>query len=223
VRLGIDVHGAFAEYVRVPQRFVWPLPPELPDTIAALTEPLAVAVHGHKKGQPAEGERVLVYGTGVIGLLSLQLAVLAGAEVTAFDIVEPRLDIARRLGARRIIQSLSDLDKEGGSFSLVYEISGVPGALSETVKLCAPGGRVVLTGLPDREFPVLTTPIVRKELTIMGSMIYENEFPEAIGLLRDRKIDVQPLISGSCPLEKLQEALEGFRSPNRVKTLIHIS
>ena len=222
VRLGIDVNGGFAEYVRVPQKYIWRLPENLPDSRAALTEPLAVALHGHKKGHPVPGEKVLVYGAGVIGLLYLQLAILAGGDVTAFDIAEPRLAIAKNLGAKRTVRSLSDLEKESGTFSLVYEISGIPEALSHIVRLCAPGGRAVLTGLPEHEYPVLTTPIVRKELTIQGSMIYQDEFPAAIDLLHGGEINVQPLISDTYPLEKLQEALEDFRSPKRVKTLIRI-
>ncbi len=98
VRLGLDVDGVFAEYVTAPRKYVWTLPEGLSDSAAALTEPLSVALHGFQKSAPAAGDRVLVYGTGTIGLFYVRLAVLAGARVSAFNTSAPRLEVARKLG-----------------------------------------------------------------------------------------------------------------------------
>ncbi|MGQ9645830.1 MAG: zinc-dependent alcohol dehydrogenase [Thermodesulfobacteriota bacterium] len=222
VRLGLDIDGVFAQFIAVPQKNIWPLPEDLSFSVATLTEPLSVAVHAIEKCPPAPGEKVLVYGAGIIGLLSVQLAVLAEAWVAAFDIAEPRLALAMELGAKEAFYSMADLEKERGSFSIVYETSGVPEALSHIVRLCSPGGRVVLTGLPESEFPLSTTQIVRKELVVQGSMIYTDEFRTAIDLLKQRKIRTDLLFSETYPLERLPEAMESFKSSKRVKTLIGI-
>lgn len=222
IRLGLDTDGVFAQYIAVPKGNVWHLPEDLPFSAGTLTEPLSVVIHGIEKCPPSPGERVLVYGAGIIGLLFVQLAVLAEGWVAAFDIAEPRLALAMELGAKKVFGSMADLDKEAASFSIVYETSGVAEALSHIVRLCSPGGRVVLTGLPDSEFPLSTTQIVRKELVVQGSMIYKDEFRTAIDLLMQKKIKTQLLISETYPLERLKEAMEGFKSPKRVKTLIQI-
>jgi 2-desacetyl-2-hydroxyethyl bacteriochlorophyllide A dehydrogenase len=221
VRLGLDVHGAFAEYVAAPESFVWALPEGLPFEAAVFAEPLSVAFHGFCKALPHPGERVLVYGAGAIGLLFVQLGVLAGADVSATDIAEPRLALAAELGAKRVFNSL-ELQAEADSFSIVYETSGVPGALAQIVTLSAPGGRVVLTGLPDRESPLHSALITQKELSILGSMIYANEFPAVLNLLKEGKIRVGPLLTEMTPLDELGQALADFRSPHRVKTVITI-
>jgi 2-desacetyl-2-hydroxyethyl bacteriochlorophyllide A dehydrogenase len=222
VRLGLDIDGVFAQYVAVPQKNIWPLPEDLPFSVGTLTEPLSVALHGIEKCPPTPGEKVLVFGVGVIGLLFIQLAVLSEGWVAAFDIAEPRLAMAMELGAKKAFSSMTDLEKETGSYSIVYETSGIAEALSHIVKLCSPGGRVVLAGLPEGEFPVSTSQIVRKELIVQGSMIYKDEFQIAIDLLHKGKIRTELFISRTYPLEKLPQAMEDFRSPKRVKTLIQI-
>jgi L-iditol 2-dehydrogenase len=222
VRLGLDVDGVFAQDVCVPRPYVWSLPEGLTVPEAALAEPLAVALHAFRKSQPAPGERVLIYGAGVIGLLIVRLAVLAKARVAASDIARERLAVARELGAETIYPSFAELEKDAGSFSVMYDTSGVADAFSNLVKTAAPGGRIVLTGLPHREFPLLTSMIVRKELTVRGSMIYTDEFPAALDLLKRGEMKTERLITGTYPLEMLSLALEDFRSPDRVKTLIRI-
>jgi len=109
VRLGVDCNGVFADYVTAPANYVWPIPDGLSDEVAVLTEPLAVAAHGINQAPPRPGDRVLVFGAGVIGLLTLQLARLRGAEVTACDLADQRLALARQLGAARAINGKESL------------------------------------------------------------------------------------------------------------------
>ncbi len=222
VRLGLDVHGVFAEYVAAPESFVWALPEGLPYETAVFAEPLAVAFHGFRAALPHLREKVLVYGAGAIGLLFVQLCALAGADVSALDVAEPRLALAAELGARPLLASTSELQDNADSFSIVYETSGVPEAPGQIVALSAPGGRVVLTGLPDKESSVPSALITRKELNILGSMIYTDEFPAVLDLLKEGKIRVTPLLTEVRPLDEVGQALADFRSPRRVKTVISI-
>jgi 2-desacetyl-2-hydroxyethyl bacteriochlorophyllide A dehydrogenase len=220
IRMGIDGDGAFAEYAAVPARYVWRLPEGLSYRDAALTEPLAVAVHGIAKCPPTEKDRVLVYGAGAIGLFYIQLAVLAGAQVAVLDIAEPRLAVARQLGAAVTFSSKAQLEEAGGGFTLVYETSGTSDALANIVQWCVPGGRILLAGLPKEDSTFSTVLITRKELLIQGAIIYCDEFSQALDLLAQGKIRTDLFITNVCPLEELPAALADFRSPSRVKDLI---
>jgi len=221
-RLGIDINGVFAEYAAIPESALFPIPDSLSDEIAVFTEPLAVAAHGMNLVSPDREDRVLVFGAGVIGQLTLQLALLKSRDITACDLVEPRLDLAKRMGAKQTIGAGSSLDDRETSFDVIYETSGAPAALEIAINLAAQGGRIVLLGLPGESHPIHTTQIVRKELRIIGSMIYTDEIPECINILDQGLIKTEPLVSGIVPLEELRENLENFNLPDRMKTLVKI-
>ena len=89
----------------------------------------------------------------MIGQLTLQLAILAGAEVTACDLSAYRLDLARQLGAAHTIGPDQSLADHGGSFDLIYETSGAPMALSRSVELAAPKASIVMVGLAAESYP----------------------------------------------------------------------
>jgi len=222
VRLGIDVNGVFAQYVKVPARYAWPIPEGLDDRTATLTEPLAVAAHGVKILPPAEGDRVLIIGAGVIGLMTLLLAKLEGANVAVSDLLTEHLSMARDMGADSAFQVGGDIEPEPSSFDLIYETSGAPSGLADAIGLAAPGGRIALQGLPGTEHPVSTTMIVRKELTIRGSMIYTDEFPGVLELLKSGRIDPNPLISGMIGLDDVDNAIQNFTAPDRFKVLVSL-
>ncbi len=223
VRLGLDIDGVFAEYVAVPERYVWKLPAGLAWETAALTEPLSVALHGIHKITPKSGDRVLVYGTGAIGLLYVQLATLFGAGVTAFNRSEERLAAALKLGATRAISSQGELEAQGGDFNIIYETSGSAEALAAIIQLAAPGARILLTGLPETSSPIPASLIVRKELAIKGAMTYIDKFGEAIAMLQKNSIRTDILITNVYPLDKLPAVLADFRSPFRIKDILAIS
>lgn len=221
IRLGIDVNGVFAQYTVAPARYVWPIPDSLVNETAIFVEPMAVAYHAMSKCPPRKGQRVLIFGAGVLGLILTQLVTLKGSTVFGFDLVQQRLDLAERLGAKSGFQE-ADLLAEQGPFDVIFETSGAPGALSQAIDLAAPGASIVVAGLPAVPHPVLTTPIVRKELRIFGSIIYTDEFPEVIKLLESGQFKTQPLISGIYDLAELPAALDSFCEPHRVKSLIRV-
>ncbi len=206
VRLGVDTNGVFAELAVVPADYVWPVPDDLEDEVAVFTEPVAIIVHAIKIRAPQDGERTLIFGAGIMGLLTLQLAASTGAEVTACDIVESRLEMESFFGA----------------FDVIYETSGAPGALDQVIRLAAPLGEIVVLGLPGKDHPVPTDLIVRKELQIMGSLIYTNEFPESMDILKSGKIKTKLLNTGKLSLNELDNALREFTSPERMKMLVEI-
>jgi L-iditol 2-dehydrogenase len=220
VRLGIDTNGVFAQYVKVPSRYVWPVPDSIDDRTAALTEPLAVAAHGVKILPPAKGDRILIIGAGVIGLLTLLLVKLEGADLTVSDLLTEHLSLAKKMGASATFQVGGDRELEPASFDLIYETSGAPSGLADSIGLAVPGGRIALLGLPGPDYPVSTTQIVRKELSIVGSMIYTNEFPGVLEVLESGRIDPTPLISDEIGLEDLDNVIKNFNMPDRFKVLV---
>jgi len=222
VRLGVDTNGVFAELVKAPADYVWPVPEGLEDDVAVFTEPLAVTVHAMKICAPQVGDRTLIFGAGIMGLLSLQLAAAKGAEVTACDIVESRLEMAKQLGASRVIGTKEPVESFYDAFDVIYETSGAPGALDQVIRLAAPLGKIVILSLPGKDHPVPTDLIVRKELQIMGSLIYTNEFPESMDILKSGKIKTDLLNTGKLSLNELDNALREFTSPERLKMLVEI-
>lgn len=223
LRLGVDINGVFADYVVVPEKAVRVIPDSLPNEVAVFAEPLAVAAHAMKVAQLERTDRVLVLGAGVIGQLTLQMALLHCQDITTCDLVPSRLELARQMGARRTISDNQELESCDSAFDVVFETSGAPAALEMSIKLAAPGGKIVLLGLPGQSHPVPTVQIVRKELKILGSMIYTDEIQGSIEILAQGLIQTRPLISGIVPLEQLGESLENFSSPQRMKTLVAIS
>ncbi len=220
IRLGIDTNGVFAQYVKVPSRYVWPVPDALDDRTAALAEPLAVAAHAVKKLTPSEEDRVLIIGAGVIGLMTLLLAKNKGADLTVSDLIAEHLSMAADMGADRTFKVGGDRELKPSSFDLIYETSGAPSGLANAVGLAAPGARIALLGLPGKEHPVLSTQIVRKELSVVGSMIYTDEFPDVLELLQSGRIDPSPLISDVIGLVDLDSAIKNFNAPDRFKVLV---
>lgn len=221
VRLGIDVDGVFAEYVVVPCNSVMVLPEELAAEKAIFIEPLAVVYHAFTKARPAAGQRVLVIGAGVMGLLAIQLIRSAGAHPVALDPQTARADIARRLGAAAMLHDAAEL-AEHEPFDMIYETSGAPQSLNLALEHAAPAARIVLIGLAGTPSPVTSSLIVRKELQIFGAMIYTDEFSAAQALLEQDLVDVEVLISDRCQLADVPQRLGAFSDPQRIKTVVYI-
>lgn len=178
--------GAAAEYVVVERGMVRLLPEGVTVRRAALAEPLAVALHALGKAGKVEGERVLVTGSGPIGLMAVAAAAAAGARVTATDVLPGPLARARQLGASATVDvSAEDLDES--AFSVVLECSGVPQSISAALRAVRPAGTVVQVGmLPDADRALNLAPFIAKEVRYLGSFRFADEIDAAIDLLAER-------------------------------------
>ena len=221
-RLGVDINGVFAELVKVPARYIWPIPQGIADEVAVFAEPLAVGIRAMKKAAPQPDNKVLIFGAGVMGLLTLQLAALRGARISALDLSKKRLELAQKLGAHQTIDPELPVESCFNTFDLIYETSGAPAALDLSVRLAAPKGKIVVLGLPGREHSVSADLIVRKELQILGSLIYTDEFPKSLETLKAGQIQTGLLTSARIGLSDLHQALKDFNAPGRIKTLVQI-
>ncbi len=225
--VGIDVDGCFAEAVRVPERCCWPAPPGVADDDLLMTEPLAVVVRAVARGAVRPGESAAVVGGGTLGLLALQVLRGRGARVLVVSRTSRRFALARELGADAMHGvGDGDLAAAAGTFSgregvdVVIETAGTPEAVTHALTLVRPGGRVVLTGLPHEPTPVVFFSVVRREVTIAGSMIYQDEFPEAMRLIAAGTVRTRPLVTHRFGLDAIGEAFIAHRQPDSIKVAV---
>jgi len=178
--------GAASEYLVVEDHMIRALPDGLPLERAALAEPLAVALHAVGRAGGIAGARVLVIGTGPIGLLVIAAAARAGAAtIAASDVRQAPLDRATRLGASATMLVGRD-DIPGESFDVVFECSGVAVSLTTAVRAVARAGTVVQVGmLPNAEIAVNLAPLLAKEATVRGAFRFSDEIDDAIALLAE--------------------------------------
>lgn len=207
--------GAFAEYVTVPKRLVYPFPDTLSFEYAAMVEPLAVAVHAVDLSNIREGDTALVVGAGTIGLLVLQAARLAGCSaVYVVDVDPSRLELASQLGATAVINAkttdavaeIKRLTSDTG-VHVALEAVGSTATIKTAVESVRKGGTVTLIGnvVATAEIPLQA--VVSRQLRLQGSAASAGEYPRCIELLASGRVNVQPLISVVAPL---QEGAEWF-------------
>ena len=227
IAVGIDVNGGFAEQACVPARCCWPAPAGIAPDQLMLAEPLAVVVRAVARGEAAAGESAAVLGVGALGLLAIQVLKAKGLRVLAVGRASRREELARALGADgfattegggAMVATRRFSGREG--VDLVVETAGTALAVEQAIELARPGGRVVLTGLPHEASTVNFFSVVRREIRIAGSMIYQREFPEAIALLSEGKVQVGNLITHRFPLERLADAFVAHRSPDAIKVCV---
>jgi 2-desacetyl-2-hydroxyethyl bacteriochlorophyllide A dehydrogenase len=223
--VGIDVDGGFAQQARVPEACCWVPPAGISDAQLLLTEPLAVVVRAVGRGGPRQGEAAAVVGAGTLGLLAIQVLKHRGLRVLAVGRSDRRLGLARELRADAVAVAGAG-DEAGREFSgregvdLVVETAGTARAVEQAVALSRPGGRVVLTGLPHEPSTLSFFGIVRRELRIIGSMIYQDEFPEAMRLLAEGAVQGERLLTHRFPLERIDAAFQAHRAPESIKVAL---
>lgn len=219
-QLGIHTDGAFAEYVKVPERLVIPIPDDMSFAVAALTEPLACTVRAAKKSRIRFGESVLVIGAGPVGNFHVQLArAIGAAPVIAADLNPDRVALAKRCGADIVVSDMSGLDAAvkaatgGRGADVVIESVGLPKLYESAFSLVRPGGRIAAFGLADADARASFAPqaVVLKEIGMKGSVAaMGDDMHEALTLLRYGRIDPSPFLRSTRPLEDTQAAIEDF-------------
>lgn len=207
------MQGGFASiFDATPQQCV-KVPNDLPFAAAALAEPLAVCLHAVARAGDISGRKVVLFGAGPIGLLTLRSAKLAGAsEVTVVDIAAAPLAFAKELGADRVVD-ISAGDNELKSlaadrqFDVAFEISGTPAGLASAIASVRRGGTVVQVGnLPGGQIQAPANAVMSKELDLKGSFRFAQEFSTAVDLIVAGKVDVLRLVTAERPLSQAPEA-----------------
>jgi len=208
------VEGAFRNLLVCDAVQCEPVAAGVPLQHAALAEPFSVALHGVQRAGALLGKRVLVSGCGPIGTLAVAAARIHGAaEVTAVDLTDETLAVARAMGAQVTINVASDARWVGrysadkGHFDVMFECSGNERALRAGLETMRPRGTVVQLGLGG-DVSVPQNLIVAKELSLVGSFRFHAEFALAVRLINEGRIDMRPMITAAFPLSRAREAFE---------------
>lgn len=206
------VQGGFRKRIVVGARQCVPVGDTVSIGEAAMSEPLAVALHAVAQAGDIAGRRVLVTGFGPIGAVVLLALRHAGAgEVVVTDIVDEPLGLALRLGAAGAVNVARDAaalaaEEVGkGRFDTAFECSGNPRALAQAIACVRPRGTIVQVGVGGA-FDVPMNVVVAKELRLAGTFRFHHEFEQAAGLIATRAVDVRPLISATRPLAEATAA-----------------
>ncbi len=213
---GVTVDGGFREYTVMPLSIMEKMPEGMPDNIAALTEPISCCLNAIEKADIQFGETVLIIGGGFMGLVQLQLAKLKGAKVIVSDLIDERLETARKLGAdltvnpekEDLIEALRNACK-GSLADVVMCLVGSQSMVEQGLAALNRGGRLVILGgaKPGSTIAIDPNIIHYNQLKIIGSVSYtKSGFVKAIKMLADGKFAVDILQSEIISLEELEQA-----------------
>lgn len=203
--IGEVAPGCFAEYLALDAKKLIKIPHDLDLRRAALVEPLAVALHIAGQGNFSAQDHLGIVGAGPIGLLTLIVArMMQVKQATVVDLSPHRLELAGRLGA----VTLTAFPENGADApDVVVEAVGLEATLAGGVNWLRPQGRLVMAGLYEEKVTLDPNDIVVKELELAGVSAYEtDDLHEAVKLLADGAVDVDPLISRLLPLESAAAA-----------------
>lgn len=211
--IGVSVPGGAAEFALAPVANCVAIPDHLRVEDAALIEPLSCAVRGYDVLKSQLGSHVLIYGSGTMGLMMLELAKRCGAaSVDVVDINPSRLETAITLGCSTAVTTADQLERPRG-WELVIDATGAAAAIQDGLRRVAPGGTFLQFGVSATSTRVEIEPyrIYNKEITITGSMAVLHSFERAAELLATGMLDPNVFISDRLPLSDFEKALAMFQ------------
>lgn len=230
VRMGVDVDGAFAEYVLRPVSTLIRVPaPVDPVTLAVLTDAVSTPYHALAKiARLQPGETLAVLGIGGLGSNAVQLGKLLGARVVAITRSAEKLELAERLGADELVQSGGDDTVEraraacgGDGPDVVIQCVGSAAVDEQAIALATFGGRVVFVGSSPDQFRARAVELCWKELTLLGSRGFTaSDISEVVDLYLAGKLETSHLTASPRPLEEANEALEDLREGNVLRSVL---
>jgi len=223
-------HGAFAEYVNVPQYILYKIPDNVSFTQAAMVEPVAVAAHAVELSSPGWNDSVAVIGSGMIGLFIIQVLRSKGCgKIFAVDTDPLKLKLALMLGAdyafnpstEKIREEIRSLTSGRGA-DQSFEAAGIGATVGTAIESVRKGGIVTLVGnlSASVRFPLQT--VVTRQIRLQGSCAICGEYPAVLDMIARKEINVKPLLSAEAPLS---EGAEWFRrlynkEPGLVKVVL---
>jgi threonine dehydrogenase-like Zn-dependent dehydrogenase len=221
--------GAYGEYVLMSAPLLLPVPPGLPDEVAATTEPCAVGLHAVREARMQPGEPALVMGAGPIGLMTLLWLKHEGvARVAVSELSPERRELARRLGADLVIDPrttpvLDAWQQAVGTPAppVVFECIGVEGTLQQAMDLVDRMGRVIVVGVCMQEDRILPLVGINKQLTLKFVLGYTpEEYAEALATLGKGAIDTSPMVTRVIGLDDLPAAFTALADPKDCKVVV---
>ncbi len=230
VMFGNHVDGGYAEYMLAPAKDTIPMPEEIPliegAIIAdAVTTPYHAVVN---RGQVEPGDAVVVFGCGGVGINIVQIAAALGAQVIAVDIVDSKLEWAKKLGAQAVINAnqVERVDKAvrkltGGGAQVAFEAIGYPATQEQAFASLRTGGRFVMVGYSPKPMSLNAGRVMFREMEIIGSLgCRAVDYPRVLEMARQGKIKVKELVSARFPLDDINQALDYVRSGEGLRSVV---
>jgi len=216
--IGSMADGGFSTHLIVPALNLHEVPAHVSDHAAALCEPLACICRCLLDPPVINaGDRVLVVGPGAMGLLAAQVSLAQGAQVTLAGLERDadRLTIAERLGATVITESPGE-----SAFDVVVECSGSAGGAAACLRAARPWSRYVAVGIFGRPVTIDLDTVLLKELTITsGFASTPGAWRRGMALLAQRRVDLEPLVGRTAPLEEFNQVFQELRGGAALKTV----
>jgi L-iditol 2-dehydrogenase len=231
ISMGYMINGAFAKYVTVGKENIHRIPDEVSLEEAALCEPLSVAVRAMTERVSIHaGDRVLVSGVGPIGLLCMAVAKAEGATtiLCGMDNDEQRLACGKNMGAnltvnveKENVEAIVKDQTDGDGVDVAVECAGAAASLTTCLRTVRKEGTVVQVGIYSKPFQVDFDKVVMNELQVYGVYGYVwSSWEKSLVLLRDKRVDVKPLITHKLPLSRWKEGFESIRNGSGIKVLL---
>ena len=232
VMLGNHIDGAFAEYTKVPAKDCQHLPEELPlEESSIIADAISTPYHAVKnRAQVRPGDSVVVFGCGGVGINVVQVASAAGASVIAVDVVDYKLDMAKKLGAQHTINSSDKEDKAllkeirtltGGGADIAIEAIGNPKTIVLATAAVKAGGLHCQVGYTQHSVPMNAGRLMFREIEIKGSLgCRPVDYPNIIEMVKTGKIQLEPVVTHKFKLEDIDKAFDLMRKGESLRSII---
>jgi alcohol dehydrogenase len=201
----------------------------------ALVETLAIGCHATDRGDPREGQQVLIVGAGPIGLSTLEFTRLTGATITVMDMVEERLEFCRSTyGIENLVQFKGDGSEieqmkaitDGNMYEIVTDATGNNHSMAGAMEYVAHSGTLVYVGITTQEISFPHPVLHRREMNLLGSRnALPRDFPRIISLIEDGTIDTDPWITHQVAFDEVAERFDSLTRPETgvLKAIIEVT
>ena len=213
---GVHRDGGFAEYVVAPEYASYKIETsKVSMEVISLVEPYSIGVQVSHRGRITEGDKVLVMGSGPIGIAVMQVAKARGAKVMMTDLIDVRLERATRMGAD-VVVNVKEKDLEqavmeftgGEGMPITVDSVCTPSSFEQAVSLASAAGRIVTLGLVNKPSAIASVQLVKKELDLIGSRLNNYRFPEVIKGFEDGSLTPAGIISSKYHYSEVEQAMK---------------
>ncbi len=203
--------GALAEQILIPERFALEIPASISVATAAMIEPAGNSLRSVEATGLTENQKLLILGSGTIGLLAAQFALAKNIEVHIAGERESSLKLARELGVRHVRQIDEIRDTDSREFDAVIDASSVEYMPALAIQKVLPGGKVVLIGLSGSPSLIDTRSVVLQDISVIGILSASPGLQGAIDYFASGAVNPEPLIAEVIGLSDVADRLEGRR------------
>jgi len=219
--LGVHKDGGMQEYIVVPRKKVHKIDNSTEWEKASMVEPFTIAAQSTWRGNVKKGDYVLIMGAGPIGLGILQYSKHKGAICIISDINDEKLELAKELGADYTVnvtdkdivkETLKITDNMGANVTI--DTACLPKTFEQCVEVASPAGRVVVLGFAEETSNIPQVLITKKELTIVGSRLETDKFPEVIDLFNKGILNPEALLTHKFDFKDIKQAIKVIEDPN---------